>query len=57
VVEKKGPVACDAGPLKANSINQPALFRASAFKSQQKNADHPLIIEIATAAERNRGGK
>jgi hypothetical protein len=34
MVEKKGPVACDAGPLKANSINQPALYSAPAFRSQ-----------------------
>ena len=33
MVEKKGP-ACDAGPLKAESYNQHALFRASAFQSQ-----------------------
>jgi hypothetical protein len=34
MVEKKGPSACDAGPLKAESYNQHALFRASAFQSQ-----------------------
>jgi hypothetical protein len=34
MAEKKGPVACDAGPLKANSINQPALYSAPAFQSQ-----------------------
>jgi crossover junction endodeoxyribonuclease RuvC len=33
MVEKKGP-ACDAGPLKAESYNQHALFRANAFQSQ-----------------------
>jgi hypothetical protein len=34
MVEEKGPSACDAGPLKAESYNQHALFRASAFQSQ-----------------------
>jgi len=37
MVAKKGP-ACDAGPLKAESYNQPALFRAFASKSQEKSS-------------------
>ena len=39
MVEKKGPVACDAGPLKANSNNQIALYGAFASKSQASIGD------------------
>jgi hypothetical protein len=41
MVEKKGPSACDAGPLKANSDNQPALHGAFATKSQARTDDQP----------------
>jgi crossover junction endodeoxyribonuclease RuvC len=34
MVEKKGPSACDAGPLKAESYNHHPLFRGSAFQLQ-----------------------
>jgi crossover junction endodeoxyribonuclease RuvC len=34
MVEKKGPSACDAAPLKAESYNHHPLFRGSAFQLQ-----------------------